>query len=852
MYIRNRKKNPDHRMRSSVLLMFLALSVTVSSQVDSVAVIMSDSLGISGISNPSFTADELDSQAGDQAVSGLLQSNRDVFLNNAGFNFSAARFRLRGMDGNNFAVMLNGVKFNDPELGFALWNNWGGLNDVFRYPETGVGVAANEYQFGGIQGYSNVNLRASHMRAGTRISYSNSNRSYRHRPMLTYNSGMQENGWALSFSTSARTSNEGYVQGTSYSNFAYFLSIEKKVNEKHSLGVVAFGSPSLVGRSGLSTQEAYDLRNDNFYNPYWGYQNGEKRNSRMRFTNQPIAMLWHDFKINERNSLKTSVYTQFGTQYDTRLNWDDANDPRPDYYRNLPSYSVYDGEPQNVAGQIESWQNDPSSYQLDWDSYYQANYVNLHTVVDADGVEGNSVTGFRSKYIIEEAHSDPTMVGLNAVLTHKLSETMRISGGLNASAYKSDNYKLVNDFLGGEYWLDIDRFALTDFFETNGFQSNLDNPNNVVRADERYGYDYEIVQKEVEMFAQFSGETAKLDYFVGATYDYTSFWRDGKFRNGLFPDNSKGESAHQQFNSGGVKGGVNYKISGRHFISMNGAVLSRAPITRNAFLSPRTRNTIAPDLVNEKVASLDVNYLIRYPRFKGRLTWYTASVKDQVSVFTFFDQESNSLVNLATTNVDHLYTGIELGWEANLTSTITLSGALAKGRNIYTDRPTVTTVVDNSDAVYSSQQAYLKNYHVGRSPETAMNIGVTYRAPQFWFTGVNYSYFADMYLEPLGSRRTETQVAPLLDSDPQYDQLLDQRKLDNGGVMNMFIGKSWRFQRKYYLLITMNVSNVLDKTDFITGGYEQGRPNYSNVELFDNKYGYMYGRTYFAMVRFSF
>jgi hypothetical protein len=839
-------------MRSRLFLLSLLISLTSLGQVDSVSVIMSDSLGITGQGNPSFTVDELDSQAGDQAVSGLLQSNRDVFLNNAGFNFSAARFRIRGLDGNNFTVMLNGVKFNDPELGFALWNNWGGLNDIFRYPETGVGVSANPFHFGGIQGYSNVNMRASSQRAGTRISYSYSDRSYRHRPMVTYNTGMQDNGWALSFSTSARVGNEGYVEGTSYSNVAYYISLEKKVNENHSLGVMGLGSPSLVGRSGLSTQEAYDLRNDNFYNPYWGYQNGEKRNSRMRFTNQPIAMVWHDFKISEKTKLNSNIYTQFGSQYDTRFNWDDANDPRPDYYRNLPSYAVYDGEPQNSPGLVDAWENDPSFYQLDWDSFYQANYVNLHTVENADGKEGNSFTGFRSKYIIEEAHSDPFMLGFNTVLTHKFSETMRVNVGLNTSVYNSDNYKVVNDFLGGEYWLDIDRFALTDFFETNGFQSNLDNPNNVVQEDERYGYDYEIAQKETQLFTQLSGETEKLDYYVGATVDFTSFWREGKFRNGLFPENSKGESEHQNFTSGGVKGGVNYKISGRHFLSMNAAVLSRAPITRNAFLSPRTRNTITPDLVNEKVNSLDVNYLIRYPRFKGRLTWYTTNVNDQVNVFTFFDQESNSLVNLATTNIDQRTTGIELGWEANVTSTVTVSGALAQGRNIYKDRPTVTTVLDNSDAVYSSQQAYLKNYHVGRSPETALNIGVTYRDPHYWFTGLNYSYFANMYLQPLGSRRTETQVAPLIESDPQYDQLVDQVKLDNGGVLNFFAGKSWRFQRKYYLLLTMNMSNVLDKTDFVTGGYEQGRPTYSNVDLFDNKYGYMYGRTYFAMVRFSF
>ena len=42
------------------------------------------------------TVDLLDNELQSQDISGLLQSSRDVYVNQAGFNFSAARFRLRG------------------------------------------------------------------------------------------------------------------------------------------------------------------------------------------------------------------------------------------------------------------------------------------------------------------------------------------------------------------------------------------------------------------------------------------------------------------------------------------------------------------------------------------------------------------------------------------------------------------------------------------------------------------------------------------------------------------------------------------------------------------------------------
>ncbi|NNK81190.1 MAG: Plug domain-containing protein, partial [Flavobacteriales bacterium] len=397
-------------MRSLILLCSaLLINYNLIAQVDTTAAQSADSLNLTAIGNLVFTADQLESQEGEQTFSGLLQSNQDVFMRSAGFNFSAARFRLRGMDGKNFLIMLNGVPMNDPELGFGIWANWGGLNDITRYPQTGVGMSENEYAFGGIQGYTNIDLSPTSKRPGTRISYSSSNRTYRNRAMVTHSTGMMDNNLAITASVSGRWADEGYIEGTSYSNMSYFLALEKKLNEKQSIGLVGLGSPSLRGRSSLNTLEAYELRGDNYYNPYWGYQAGEKRNSRMRYSHKPIIMAWHDYKLDPETSIKTTAYTQFGEYYQTRLDWVDANDPRPDYYRKLPSYLEFINEPDGIPALEDAWQNDPSFYQLDWDGFYNANYKNLHTVENADG-EGESFTGYRSKYILEEAHSDPFLL----------------------------------------------------------------------------------------------------------------------------------------------------------------------------------------------------------------------------------------------------------------------------------------------------------------------------------------------------------------------------------------------------------------------------------------------------------
>ena len=84
---------------------------------------------------------DLDAEISGQEVSGILRSSRDVFANTAGFNFGAARFRVRGLDGEENAVSVNGILINDLESGYAPWSLWGGLNDVTRWTETRTGIS---------------------------------------------------------------------------------------------------------------------------------------------------------------------------------------------------------------------------------------------------------------------------------------------------------------------------------------------------------------------------------------------------------------------------------------------------------------------------------------------------------------------------------------------------------------------------------------------------------------------------------------------------------------------------------------------------------------------------------------
>lgn len=809
---------------------------------------------------PIFTtgADLLESESQSQNINGMLQSSRDVYSSIAGYNFSGARFRIRGYSSENTNMSIGGISANDPENGWARWSDWGGLNDITRYPQTKVGISSSHSTFGGIGGFSKISLRASEKRKGSRFSYAATNRSYSHRAMYTYISGWK-NGWAISGSVSGRFAQEGYAEGTYYRAGAYFLAVERKLNDKHSLNLAGFGAPTVQGRRGIAVQEALDLTGNNYYNSYWGYQsdangNQQKRNARLRDNHKPYVVLTDYFKIDEKSKLETSAYAIFGRTGNTNLNWYDAADPRPDYYKNLPSYYIGRNELDEATEAENNWMNDANTQQLNWDQMYFANSKNLYSVEDADGQAGNTITGNRAKYIVEEYRSDPRRFGISTNYTNNLNEHMHIAGGISAYTHTSHNYKILNDLLGSDYWVDINQFAERDFSEDSIAQNNLAKQNGIIKTGDRFGYDYDMHVNKAEIFGQVDFKYNKVDAYFGLSGSGTSFWRTGNMQNGLFPDESLGNSEKQNFTNFGVKGGAVYKVTGRHLITGNAMYMTRAPFARNAFISPKTRDQVLPNLQNTKILSGDINYIVRYPNLKVRLTGYYTKIDDQVWSRSFYHDEYRNFVNYMMTNVDQLFTGIELGIDKTFATSWVVQAAATTSQSLYNSRPNATIQRDNLQEVVAEDRViYLKNYRIGGTPQTAASLGLKYNSPKYWYAGANFNYFADIYLDPNPDRRTEEAISGYVESDPQWQEIIDQEKLENGYSLNIYGGKSWKISKNNsFIRLNVNISNVLNNTSFRTGGYEQLRYDPTQISKFPPKYGYMYGLTYFAGVSYLF
>lgn len=834
-----------------------------------------------------------DDNSGSENTAGLLQASRDTYQQAAAFNWGQARFRIRGLDNEYSNTMINGVSMNKLLDNRPQFGNWGGLNDATRNQEFTMGSAPSDYTFGGILGTQEINTRASIYREGSRLSFSGTRTNNNWRTMMTHASGMNKKGWAFVVSASRRWAQEAYFEGTDFSANSLFLSLEKKINDNHSLNFTSIYAQNRRGRNSSNTNEINSIAGTK-YNSFWGYQDGKKRNSRDREVEEPINMLTHYWKVNDKTQVTSNVMYQFGQIGNSRLDFVNAANPDPTYYQNLPSFftSLYNNDPASVpASAYQSGglgglytpnligaMDAPflSQRQIDWNSMYRANST---AIVDANGNEiGRNPT--ESKYVLFEDRTDDKLFVANTILSSQLSDNIIMNAGASYSRLKSSNFQMLTDLLGGTHFLDVDPFQ-----EGGAQQPDLNNPNRQVKVGDKYGYNYNLFADHIDAFTQFKFTYKKVDFYLGQSYSRKTYQREGLYRNGIYPTSSFGKSDVIEFDNFGFKGGLTYKISGQQFVSFNSLYMSRAPSMRNVFFNARLSNAPIRNLRSETVSNLDLSYIIKTPTFKARFTGFYANIKDATETSFFFAEgafEDNdgdggdAFVAEVVTGLDKLNIGGEVGLEYQITSTITATSALSYGQYTFTNNP---NVVLNDDAraarglstLVNLGESKLKNYRQPGIPNQAYSVGLEYRDPKFWQVGVNVNYLADTYVDVSSVLRTNSFLRNPQDvggfqfpevTQDRVDELLKQEKFDPYTLVNLTGGKSWRVSGKNPVTIGFfaTLNNVFD-FQYKTGGFEQARnANYrelnqdvsSGTPAFGSRYFYGFGRNYLFNVYMNF
>lgn len=767
----------------------------------------------------------------------LMGASDDIYIRTSSFSYSPMRFNLRGYSPEYSATYINGVSFNDGERGRFNYSMLGGMNSLFKQKDIANYSDASSFGFGAVGGSTNIMTNASQYAPGGSVSLAATNRAYVLRGMATYSTGLMQNGWAFTGGLIYRWSKEGAWDGTFYNSWGYFFGAEKVFNDRHSLSLTTFGAPTQRGQQGAVTQEVYDLAGSIYYNPYWGYQNGKKRNSRVVDSYDPTVVVNHIWKIDNVTNLKTGVGFHYNNYSSTALGFYNAPDPRPDYYRNLPSY---DPNSANFELIKDLWKNNPDFNQINWDALYQANYKN-----------NQSYPNENAKYMVEQRHNNLMEGSLNSTFNTRLTNRLKLTLGVDAQLSKGMHYKTMNDLLGGNLWLDIDQFAERDFPNNPSIiQNDLRNPNRIIKEGDKFGYNYDMNVTRLSAFAQNEWNFRKFDLYYAARFSYTSFFRDGHMQNGRAPLNSYGKSKSYYFMDPSVKAGATYKIDGRNWITANVLAETRAPLANNSYVSPRIKSTIVPNLQQEKVLSYDLSYNFSFPFVKGRVSGFRTHVLGSTEINGYYHDDYRTFINHMMTDLDKLYQGVELGatFKLNTNFSLTLAGTYADYK--YTSNALGVMSPENGSFSDIVEKVMTKDLHLPTGPQTVGSVKLDYFHPKMWFADVTVSYFGRNYLDFAPS----AYVKSLYDiyTPEQKAVLGTQQELKDGIMVDASIGKLIYLPKRRSLSINLSLSNITNNTKMVTGGYQQGRIDLANPTKFPSKYYYAQGFNFFLNMGYKF
>ena len=799
-----------------------------------------------------------DDEGKSQSMSSASSASQDVFNATISYAWSNARYRGRGYEQIYEQNYIEGLSFNSAERGQFNFSAMGGLNDATRYKEVVEGIEANNFTFGSLGLSTNYLQSATNYAQGWKVGVAGTNRNYKGAARATYSSGLMENGWAFTAQLAWRYSPyldiKGQIgEGISYNSFGYFLTAEKQWGKDKRLSLITFGAPTRRGQSSALTQETFDLTNQynktswghNNYNPYWGYQDGKVRNSRVVESYDPTVIASFDWKIDEENHLKAAAGYHYSFYSNSALTFYNAPDPRPDYYRNLPSF-LYDGqidkdgyfieEDLNGKGMgnggyynntyvgpsinmdtystlVDLWTSrDDNATQINWDALYAANYAN----------NANNPTG-SARYIVERRHNDIQEGMINLNYRNTAVDHLTITAGLEAKGSQGIHYKTVDDLLGGNQWIDVDPFAERDIKElatnigltqadiANVKQNDLRNPDAAVTTDGSFGYDYRINMINAKIWAQNEWKWNAVDLYYALQFSYSSIQRTTDMLNGrawylarLNPDNATyylasnadavlaGEVLPKRLNGythnfidPAFKLGATYKIDGRNQLKINAMAETKAPLGRDAYISPRVHDRAVENIyrhdlasafakaygtswlqeyfgASQKIAGGDLTYAFNYPLVRGRVTGFFTQFWNGTELNGYYDDEARTFVNQSLTGINRRHMGVEAAAAVKLGLYFTLTGVVSIGDYRYTKNAMAITSAENGMAlaenidgpVYELRDSVLiKGLHVATGPQLNSSLKLSFFHPKMWFADITVSYFDWNYLDYAPARR---------------------------------------------------------------------------------------------------
>jgi len=769
-----------------------------------------------------------------------IERSNDAFEQLSEFNFLSVRYRRRGYENSHTSYIINGLELRSPIINGIDYGIWSALtrSGYRRYFSSGLSVIDGEV--GGAGGVYEMRFRPSEAVRYSGATIFGSTRNYRYGIKAESSGGNDERGRYYRVFAGRRWGPDATVMGVFSDETTISGSYEQRIAKDHSITILGVAAPAIQGLRTGSTREAFDLLDDNYYNPLWGYTEGRVRNSRIRESFRPLFVATYDGLLSKDTKIQVSAGYTFGKSSYSGLTYFAASNPHPDYYYNMPSY-FSSPEIREYAQRL--WQTGESDVvHIPWERLIQQNA---------------SLSWDSPAYITDKRVENVDNLQVVAKFTTRFAPQVSASYGMRTRRDHSEYYKEAYSLLGALSFRDIDPFISGQEQNAALVLNDLQNPEREVGSGDRFGYNYGYTHTQTDIFGLFSYEEANLSIRIGAELSSSTLFRRGLYEKGTFPgERSLGKSKTLKFSPYALKTSVSLYLSPRQAVTLSGLYSQLEPAPDDYFLSPEYCNI----LTNARQAALaggELSYMFSAGNLRIKMTAYATRIDNLQKIWRYYDDISGIYVNMVENDISQQYLGVETGAIINLTPRLTWSLAAAAARNTYAADPAINIFADiDKELLLLEGRAGLKGFNLGGTPATVASSELNYWGTNGWSAIFAINFIGGNYITPAPIRR----MPRALDSavSPEAREIMaKQERLDDAVTMNLTLFKTMYYGSRR-LMFVLSAYNLLDNRNIVSNAYESMRLRRSGSGLetgyrsFDNKYTYALPRTFFGMVSYRF
>ncbi|SMO44547.1 Outer membrane receptor proteins, mostly Fe transport [Saccharicrinis carchari] len=653
----------------------------------------------------------IEEKLGTQEFPEILKSTPSVYATKDGGGFGDGRINVRGFDSPNVAVMINGIPVNGMENGRVYWSNWAGLADVTRSMQVQRGLGASKVAVPSIGGSINILTKTTDATKGGSIATSVGNDGYK-KVSFNVSTGLNEKGWAMTL-LGAKTTGDGYIQGTEFEGYSYFLNVAKRINDNHQLSFTAFGAKQWhYQRSRFDKLSIMDweTKKDKYkYNGTYGFGvNGVRKSSAKNFYHKPQFSLNHYWNINEKSSWSTSLYG-----------------------------SVGNGGGHSARGDNRSWLYGTDDTYRTLDGYKDYAAIQKVNAENPDGATS----------IISISNNSHRWAGAISTYNTRVN-SIDFYGGIDFRYYEGDHNNEIEDLLGGAFFIDPYRARVAHKKNDLSFTQK-----ELLHGDKIYR-DYVGHVMWSGTFAQAEYNKGRLAAFLSGALSNTTYWR---VDNMYYAENEK-KSDKIDFIGFSVKGGANYNLTDIHNVFANIGYFSRAPIFDDVFLSSNNSNSMNDGAENEKIFSTEVGYGLRTAQVHANLNLYRTEWRDK-SFTDAIDSQDPDLGRVNAQGVNALHQGIELDLKYKPTKNLEITAMGSYGDWQWVDDVEAFMMDRDGNLVNRDKEIVtdpneaekvllnIGDVHIGDAAQTTAALGVNYNFLDGFKVGIDYNYYDRLFAD---------------------------------------------------------------------------------------------------------